>query len=110
VLGVEESGPILSEPSRTEPIDLLLITPLERYHDKNPPRKVCRGFKILSIFLDEHLTLNYHTEHLVSKLTRSTYCIKQAKHIRFAPIREIYLLKDVMTAYILKNIYRIFYY
>ncbi len=40
-----------------------------------------RAYKLLGIYLDEHLTLNFHTKHLVSKLTRSLYCIKQAKHI-----------------------------
>ncbi len=61
-------------------IDPSLITTLERYHD-NHINTDCRAYKLLGIYLDEHLTLNAHTNHIVSKLSRSLYCIKQAKHI-----------------------------
>jgi hypothetical protein len=62
------------------PVDPSLITTLERYHD-NHINTDCRAYKLLGIYLDEHLTLNSHTNHIVSKLSRSLYCIKQAKHI-----------------------------
>jgi sarcosine oxidase/L-pipecolate oxidase len=62
------------------PIDQSLITPLERYHDGHE-LKEGRAYKLLGIFLDEHLTLDAHTHHIVNKLTKSLYCIKQAKHI-----------------------------
>jgi hypothetical protein len=77
----ENTPPLLyNENEPNEPVDASLITPLERYHD-NHPLKEGRAYKLLGIYLDEHLSLNFHTEHLVSKLTRSLYCIKQAKHI-----------------------------
>ena len=60
--------------------DNSLITTLERYHD-NHPLKEGRAYKLLGIYLDEHLTLNSHVNHIVSKLTKSLYCIKQTKHI-----------------------------
>jgi len=63
-----------------EPIVDIHITKLERYHD-NHPTKDCRAYKLLGIYLDEHLSLDAHTTHIVNKLTRSLYCIKQAKHI-----------------------------
>ncbi len=44
-------------------------------------QKECRSYELLGIFLDEHLTLDAHSNHIVSKLSRSLYCIKQAKHI-----------------------------
>jgi hypothetical protein len=60
--------------------DISLITTLERYHD-NHQLTEGRAYKLLGIYLDEHLTLDTHTNHIVSKLSRSLYCIKQAKHI-----------------------------
>jgi hypothetical protein len=62
------------------PLDNSLISTLERYHDNHPSHD-CRAYKFLGIFLDEHLTLDTHVNHICSKLTRSLYCIKQAKHI-----------------------------
>jgi hypothetical protein len=56
-----------------------LITPLERYHN-NHENKNCRQYKLLGIYLDEYLSLDYHVNYVCSKLNRSVYCIKQAKH------------------------------
>jgi hypothetical protein len=56
-------------------LDPNLITTLERYHD-NHLESDCRTDKLLGIYLNEHLSLNYHTNHVVSKLSRSLYCIK----------------------------------
>ena len=61
-------------------VDPNLITELERYHDQHE-NKECRTYKLLGIHLDEFLTLDAHTTYIVSKLSRSLYCIKQAKHI-----------------------------
>jgi hypothetical protein len=60
--------------------DPLLITTLERYHD-NHPNDDCRAYKLLGIYLDEYLSLDSHTNHVVKKLSRSLYCIKQARNI-----------------------------
>jgi hypothetical protein len=35
---------------------------------------------MIGIHLDEHLSLNARTNHIVSKLSRSLYYIKRAKH------------------------------
>jgi hypothetical protein len=58
----------------------LLINTLERYHN-NHVNKNCRAYKLLGIFLDEHLSLNQHVNYLCSKLSRSLYCIRQAKNL-----------------------------
>ena len=71
---------VYNENEPNTPFDPNLITILERYHD-NHLESDCRSYKLLGIYLDEHLSLNYHTNHIVSKLSRSLYCIKQAKHI-----------------------------
>ncbi len=60
--------------------DETLVSPLERYYN-NHPLKEGRSYKLLGIYLDEHLSLNLHTDHIISKLSRSLYCIKQAKNI-----------------------------
>jgi hypothetical protein len=71
---------VYNENEPNAPFDPNLITTLERYHDNHLDSE-CRSYKLLGIYLDEHLSLNYHTNHVVKKLSRSLYCIKQAKHI-----------------------------
>lgn len=65
-----------NEPNSHDP---LLITPLERYHS-NHIKPECRAYKLLGIYLDEHLNFNYHTNYLCNKLTRSLFCIRRAKN------------------------------
>jgi hypothetical protein len=57
-----------------------LVSKLERYHD-NHEKSECRAYKLLGIYLDEHLNFNYHVKYLCNKLVQSLYCIKQAKNI-----------------------------
>jgi hypothetical protein len=79
-LGPNTPDIIYNENEPDQPFDNTLITTLERYHD-NHENADCRSYKYLGIFLDEHLSLDTHTTHLINKLSRSLYCIKQAKHI-----------------------------
>jgi hypothetical protein len=73
----ENTPPLLyNENEPNEPVDASLITPLERYHD-NHLLKEGKAYKLLGIYLDELLSLNFHTEHLVSKLTRSLYLLSK---------------------------------
>jgi hypothetical protein len=71
---------VYNENEQNLPQDPSLLTVLERYHD-NHTSNDCRSYKLLGIYLDEHLTLDAHVNHICSKLTRYLYCIKQAKHI-----------------------------
>jgi hypothetical protein len=82
---VDDNTPSLvyDENEPNTPYDPSLITPLERYHDAHK-KTDCRSYKLLGIHLDEHLSLNAHTNQIVSKLSRSLYYIKQAKHIILA--------------------------
>jgi hypothetical protein len=50
-----------------------LITPMERYHN-NHDNKNCRQYKLLGIYLNEYLSLDYHINYVCSKLNRSVYC------------------------------------
>jgi len=53
---------------------------LERYHS-NHQSEECRAYKLLGIFIDEHLTLNYHTNTLTKKLAKAIYCLNRSKNI-----------------------------
>jgi hypothetical protein len=66
---------IYNENEPDQPYDNTILTNLERYHDNH------ESADYLGIYLDEHLTLEKHTSHIISMLSRSLYCIKQAKHI-----------------------------
>jgi len=72
------------------PFDQNGVTVLERYHDKHTQTD-CRAYKLLGVYLDEHLTLDFHVNHIVKKLTRSMYCIKTAKNnLNYAGLRSLY--------------------
>jgi hypothetical protein len=45
-----------------EPFHPNLVTPLERFHD-NHENIDCRAYKLLCVYLDEHLTFDKHTAH-----------------------------------------------
>jgi len=55
------------------------ITILERYHNGHQKTEA-RAYKLLGIYLDEHISLDFHVNHLLKKLSRSLYCIKAAKN------------------------------
>jgi len=72
------------------PHDTQKITELERYHDKHE-QKEGRAYMLLGIYLDEHLTLDVHVNHIVSKLTWSLHCIRMAKNIlNYHGLRSLY--------------------
>ena len=71
---------IFDENEPNVPTNTELINTLERYHN-NHVSKDCRAYKLLGIYFDEHLTLNHHVNYLRNKLSRSMYCIRQAKNL-----------------------------
>jgi hypothetical protein len=73
-----------------EHYDHSLVSPLERYHD-NHEDKNCRAYKLLGIHFDEHLSFNNHVNYLCNKLSRSIYCINQAKNFLTLPaLKSLY--------------------
>jgi hypothetical protein len=67
-----------------------LVTTLERIHTNHDDKK-SRSYKLLGVLLDEFLSLDYHVDKLCSKLNRSLYCIRQAKHIFTVPaLKSLY--------------------
>jgi hypothetical protein len=69
---LSEPAIIYNENEPNHPHDNTLVTVLERYHD-NHELTECRSYKLLGIFLDEHLTLDAHVNHICSKLNKSLY-------------------------------------
>jgi hypothetical protein len=49
------------------------------FHNNHDDKK-CRQYKLLGIYLDEYLSLDYHVDTVCNKMNRSLYCIKQAKN------------------------------
>jgi hypothetical protein len=50
-----------------------------------------QGFKLLGVYLDEHLTLNKHIDHVAAKLSRSLYLINRVKHfVSCNSLRKLY--------------------
>jgi len=66
------------------------VTTLERYHSGHVSNDK-KAYKLLGIYLDEHLTLDHHVIHLVKKLSRSLYCINMAKNnLNLSGLRSLY--------------------
>jgi hypothetical protein len=61
------------------PHDPNLVTTVEIIHSKHPNHD-SQAFKLLGIYLDEHLNFNYNTAMLTSKLSRACFFINRAKH------------------------------
>lgn len=76
-----------NEPNCNDP---QLMHPVERYHSKHPNSE-CRAYKILGVYIDEQLTFDYHTQHIIAKLNRSLYCINRIKHfLPCSALRSLY--------------------
>jgi hypothetical protein len=61
------------------PLNLALISPLERIHDSHPD-PASRSYKLLGILLDEHLSFNANTDLLLSKLSKASFIINRSKN------------------------------
>jgi hypothetical protein len=61
------------------PHDPNLVTTVERIHSKHQNHD-SQAFKLLGIYLDEHLNFNYNTAMLTSKLSRACFFINRVKH------------------------------
>ena len=56
------------------------ITPIERIHNKHTNPSL-RTFKLLGIYLDEHLNFNANTSKLCAKISKSIFIINRAKNL-----------------------------
>ncbi len=71
-LDYDDNKPNQSDPS--------LLHKIERFHTsyQNPQ---CRAYKILAVYMDETLSFDFHTNHIITKLNCSLFCINRAKNI-----------------------------
>jgi hypothetical protein len=53
-----------------------LIHNLECIHDNHNDDKM-QSFKLLGVFLDEHVTLNKHVAHITAKLAKTLYLLRR---------------------------------
>ena len=67
-----------------------LCTILERFHSKHENTS-SRAYKLLGVYLDEHLSFDYHIDFICKKLSKSLYCINLAKtNVNFHGMRSLY--------------------
>jgi hypothetical protein len=72
------------------PPDPELIQKIERIYDKHNDPKM-QSFKLLGVFLDEHLTMNKHIDHVTAKLSKSLYILNRVKQlISPSSLRKLY--------------------
>ena len=77
-----------NEPGK--PYSLDNVTELERIHSKHDETDK-RAYKLLGIYLDDGLTLDYHVNYLIKKLNRSLFCIRNAKnYLNNTGLRSLY--------------------
>jgi hypothetical protein len=63
-----------NEPNQQDPILITTVSQIySNHHDKQS-----RAYKLLGIYLDDNLSFDFHTQHLLSKLNISLYCINRA--------------------------------
>ena len=62
------------------------IAPLVRIHNENPD-PCNHTYKLLGLYIDEHLSFDYHCDHVRSKIAQSNFIINRAKH--FLPIKSL---------------------
>jgi hypothetical protein len=78
-----------NDPNSTH-VDPNLIQILERVHDNHIDPKM-QSFKLLGVFLDEHLSLNKHVNQTTAKLSRALYLLKRVKYfVSPGAMRKLY--------------------
>jgi Mg2+ and Co2+ transporter CorA len=68
---------IFNENEPNSQFDINKVSILERFHNDHKDTD-SKAYKLLGIYLDEHLTLDFHVTHLTKKLNRS--------HLNYCPI------------------------
>jgi hypothetical protein len=81
---------LYDENEHEQPYSLDKVTILERIH-KNHNDKNKRAYKLLGVYMDENLSLDYHIEYLIKKLNKSMFCIRSAKNfLNKTGLRSLY--------------------
>ena len=75
----QNNGIVYDENEIGKPKNMSKITPLVRIHNENSDPSN-RTYKLLGMYLDEHLSFDYHCDHVRSKIAQSNFIINRAKH------------------------------
>jgi Reverse transcriptase (RNA-dependent DNA polymerase) len=72
------------------PFDNSKLTPLLRVYNNNPDASN-RTYKLLGLYLDEHLSFDYHCDTVCSKLAKSNFIMSRVKnYLPGSALRTIY--------------------
>ena len=82
----DTTGIVYDENEIGMPKDAKKITPLVRIYNESPD-PCNRTYKLLGLYLDEHLSFDYHCDHVRSKIAQSNFIINRAKH--FLPKKSL---------------------
>ena len=74
-----DKGIVYDENEMGMPRNESKITPLVRIYNDNPD-PCNRTYKLLGLYLDEHLSFDYHCDHVRTKIAQSNFIISRAKH------------------------------
>ena len=88
ILGDNE-GIVYDDNEIGQPIDINKIKKLDRIHTENPD-PMNRTYKLLGIYLDKHLSFDFHSTHACNKIAQSNFIINRAKH--FLPHNSLRIL------------------
>ena len=64
----------------SQPYNPKLVSTLDRIHF-NHPDPSCHSYKLLGILFDEHLSFSLDIDSLISKLSKSLFCINRVKNL-----------------------------
>lgn len=89
-----EGGVVFDNNEIGQPWDKDKVIPLERIHNDNTNISN-RTYKLLGLYLDEHLSFDYHCTHVCTKIAQSNYIINRAKN--FLPLASLKTLYFAMV-------------
>ena len=75
----DDEGIVYNENEIGQPQDPKKVTKLDRIYNDNPV-KADRTYKLLGVYLDEHLSFDYHCTYVCNKLSNSNFIINRAKN------------------------------
>jgi hypothetical protein len=82
----DEEGIFYDDNDDSEPHDPKKVVRLDRVFNDNPVHSD-RTYKLLGIYLDEHLSFDAHCNHVCNKVAQSNYIINRSKH--FLPLNSL---------------------
>jgi hypothetical protein len=86
----DDEGIFYDDNDDSEPHDPSKITKLDRVYNDNP-NQADKTYKLLGLYLDEHLSFDTHCNHVCNKIAQSNYIINRSKHfLPSSSLRTLY--------------------